>query len=160
MVTVMTGYQIGILFHLIGVILFFAGAAVAAVATMAAGKREKPSEVAAILGLARPGALMLGVGGVTLLLAGFYLSGKIDGYGQRWLEISILLFVIALVLGAWGGRRSRGVREYATRLADGGGGDDATLRSMLSDRLTWLLHWGSVVIAVLVLVLMVWQPGA
>ena len=160
MVTVMTGYQIGILFHLIGVILFFAGAAVAAVATMAAGKREKPSEVAAILGLARPGALMLGVGGVILLLAGFYLSGKIDGYGQRWLEISILLFVIALVLGAWGGRRSRGVREYAARLADGGGGDDAILRSMLSDRLTWLLHWGSVVLAVLVLVLMVWQPGA
>lgn len=156
----MTGYQIGILFHLIGVILFFAGAAVAGVATVAAGKREKPSEVAAILGLARPGALMLGVGGVILLLAGFYLSGKIDGYGQRWLEISILLFIVALVVGAWGGRRSRRVREYAVGLADRGEGDDATLRSMLSDRLTWLLHWGSAVLAVIVLVLMVWQPGA
>lgn len=156
----MTGYQIGILFHLIGVILFFAGAAVAGVATVAAGKREKPSEVAAILALARPGALMLGVGGVILLLAGFYLSGKIDGYGQRWLEISILLFVVALVLGAWGGRRSRRVREYAVGLADRGEGDAATLRSMLSDRLTWLLHWGSAVLAVIVLVLMVWQPGA
>lgn len=156
----MTGYQIGILLHLIGVILFFAGAAVAGVATVAAGKRAKPSEVAAILGLARPGALMLGLGGAILLLAGFYLSGKIDGYGQRWLEISILLFVVALVLGAWGGRRSRRVREYAVGLANDGDGDDATLRSMLSDRLTWLVHWGSGVLAVIVLVLMVWQPGA
>ncbi len=156
----MTGYQIGILFHLVGVILFFAGAAVAGVVTVAAGRREKPSDVALILGLARPGAIMLGVGGVILLLAGFYLSGKIDGYGQRWLEISILLFVIALVAGAWGGRRSRGVREYAARLADGGEGDDATLRAMLADRRTWVLHWASVVLSVAVLVLMIWQPGA
>jgi hypothetical protein len=160
MVAAMTGYQIGILFHLVGVILFFAGAAVAGVATVAAGKREKPSEVAAILGLARPGALMLGVGGVILLLAGFYLSGKIDGYGQRWLEASILLFVLALAVGIWGGRRSRRVREYAAGLAEGGQGDDATLRTMLSDRLTWWLHWAAVALSVVVLVLMVWQPGA
>lgn len=156
----MSGYQIGILFHLVGVILFFAGIAVAGVVATAAPRRDKPSEVAVILGLARYGAIMLGVGGLVLLLAGFYLSGKIDGYGQRWLEISILLFVVALVLGAWGGRRSRRVREYAVGLANDGDGDDATLRSMLSDRLTWLVHWGSGVLAVIVLVLMVWQPGA
>jgi len=31
---------------------------------------------------------------------------------------------------------------------------------MLSDRTTWLLQWASVVLSVVVLVLMVWQPGA
>jgi hypothetical protein len=156
----MSGYQIGILFHLIGVILFFAGAAVAGVVATAAPRRRTPSEIATILGLARPGAIMLGIGGVVLLIAGFYLSGKIDGYGQRWLEVSILLFVIALVAGAWGGLRSRGTRAYAEALAERGEGDEATLRAMLSDRTTWLLHWASVVLAVAVLVLMVWQPGA
>ena len=156
----MSGYQIGILFHLVGVILFFAGAAVAGVVATAAPKREKPSEVAAILGLARYGAIMLAIGGAVLLLAGFYLSGKIDGYGQRWLEISIVLFVIALVAGWWGGRRSRATRAYAEQMASGGGGDEATLRTMLANRTTWLLHWAAVVLAVIVLVLMVWQPGA
>ena len=156
----MSGYQIGILFHLIGVILFFAGAAVAGVVATAAPRRQKPSEIAVILGLARPGAILLGIGGVVLLIAGFYLSGKIDGYGQRWLEVSILLFVIALVAGAWGGRRSRGVRAYAEGLAERSEGDEATLRAMLSDRTTWLLQWASVVLSVVVLVLMVWQPGA
>ena len=156
----MSGYQIGILFHLIGVILFFAGAAVAGVVATAAPRRQKPSEIAVILGLARPGAILLGIGGVVLLIAGFYLSGKIDGYGQRWLEVSILLFVIALVAGAWGGRRSRGVRAYAEGLAERSEGDEATLRAMLSDRTTWVLHWASVVLSVAVLVLMVWQPGA
>ena len=156
----MSGYQIGILFHLIGVILFFAGAAVAGVVATAAPRRQKPSEIAVILGLARPGAVLLGIGGAVLLIAGFYLSGKIDGYGQRWLEVSILLFVIALVAGAWGGRRSRGVRAYAEGLAERGEGDEATLRAMLSDRTTWVLHWASVVLSVAVLVLMVWQPGA
>ena len=156
----MSGYQIGILFHLIGVILFFAGAAVAGVVATAAPRRQKPSEIAVILGLARPGAVLLGIGGAVLLIAGFYLSGKIDGYGQRWLEVSILLFVIALVAGAWGGRRSRGVRAYAEGLAERSEGDEATLRAMLSDRTTWVLHWASVVLSVAVLVLMVWQPGA
>lgn len=156
----MSGYQIGILFHLVGVILFFAGAAVAGVVAAAAPKREKPSEVAAILGLARYGAIMLAVGGLVLLVAGFYLSGKIEGYGQRWLEISIVLFVIALVVGAWGGRRSRRAREYAVALADRGEGDEATLRAMLANRATWAMHWASVVLALAVLVLMIWQPGA
>jgi hypothetical protein len=156
----MSGYQIGILFHLIGVILFFAGAAVAGVVATAAPRRQKPSEIAVILGLARPGAILLGIGGVVLLIAGFYLSGKIDGFGQRWLEVSILLFVIALVAGALGGRRSSGVRAYAEGLAERGEGDEATLRAMLSDRTTWLLQWASVVLSVVVLVLMVWQPGA
>ncbi|MGB1626781.1 MAG: DUF2269 family protein, partial [Miltoncostaeaceae bacterium] len=154
------GYQIGILFHLIGVILFFAGAAVAGVVATAAPRRQKPSEIAVILGLARPGAILLGIGGVVLLIAGFYLSGKIDGFGQRWLEVSILLFVIALVAGALGGRRSSGVRAYAEGLAERGEGDETTLRAMLSDRTTWLLQWASVVLSVVVLVLMVWQPGA
>ena len=156
----MSGYQIGILFHLIGVILFFAGAAVAGVVATAAPRRQKPSEIAVVLGLARPGAILLGIGGVVLLIAGFYLSGKIDGFGQRWLEVSILLFVIALVAGALGGRRSSGVRAYAEGLAERGEGDEATLRAMLSDRTTWLLQWASVVLSVAVLVLMVWQPGA
>ena len=156
----MSGYQIGILFHLIGVILFFAGAAVAGVVATAAPRRQKPAEIAVILGLARPGAILLGIGGAVLLIAGFYLSGKIDGYGQRWLEASILLFVIALVAGAWGGRRSRGTRAYAEGLAERGEGDEATLRAMLSDRTTWVLYWASVVLSVVVLVLMVWQPGA
>ncbi len=156
----MSGYQIGILFHLIGVILFFAGAAVAGVVATAAPRRQKPSEIAVILGLARPGAILLGIGGVVLLIAGFYLSGKIDGFGQRWLEVSILLFVIALVAGALGGRRSSGVRAYAEGLAERGEGDETTLRAMLSDRTTWLLQWASVVLSVVVLVLMVWQPGA
>ncbi len=156
----MTGYQIGILFHLIGVILFFAGAAVAAVVAVAARGRRTPSEIALILGLARPGALILGIGGVVLLLAGFYLAGKIHGYGQHWLEVSIVLFILALVAGAWGGRRSRGAREYALGLAERGEGDEATLTAMLRDRTTWALHWASVLLALAVLVLMVWQPGA
>lgn len=156
----MTGYQIGILFHLIGVILFFAGAAVAGVVTVAANRRRSPSEIALILGLARPGAILLGIGGVVLLIAGFYLSGEIEGFGQRWLEASILLFIISLVAGAWGGRRSRSTREYAVALAERGQGDEATLHAKLEDRLTSVLHWASVVLAVLVLVLMVWQPGA
>ncbi len=156
----MTGYQIGILFHLIGVILFFSGAAVAGVVATAATGRRKPSDIAAILGLARPGAVMLAIGGVILLLAGFYLAGKIHGYGQHWLEASIILFVVALIAGAWGGRRSRRTREYAVALAERGQGDEAVLRTMLADRLTWALHWASVALAVLVLVLMVWKPGA
>ena len=115
----MTGYQIGILAHLIGVILFFAGVAIAAVVVSAARSRENPSEIALILGLARHGAILLAAGGVILLLAGFYVSGKIDGYGQRWLEISILLFVVSLVLGYLGGRRSRSVpmRLAASRVS-------------------------------------------
>jgi hypothetical protein len=156
----MTGYQVGILFHLIGVILFFAGAALAGVATYAARRQDQPAAIAMVLGVARPGAVMLATGGVLLLLAGFYLSGEINGFGQRWLESSILLFVVSLIAGAWGGRRSRATRAYAVGLAERNKGDAPTLRAMLDDRLTTTLHWVAAITATVVLVLMVWQPGA
>ena len=51
-----------LLFHLLGALLFFAGAAVAAVGQLEALRRRRPSEVALLLGTTRWGVLLVGVG--------------------------------------------------------------------------------------------------
>jgi hypothetical protein len=52
------------------------------------------------------------------------------------------------------------VREYAVGLAERGEGDAQTLRTMLESRTMAWLYGLSATTAVIVLVLMVWQPGS
>ena len=52
------------------------------------------------------------------------------------------------------------MREYAVGLAERGEGDTQTLRTMLESRAMAWLYWLSAITAVIVLVLMVWQPGS
>ena len=155
----MTGYQLGVLAYLAGVLSFFAGGTVDLVVTASARRRSDPADIAAILGAARPAALLLRTGVVLILLGGFYLASKIDGFGQGWLLVSIALFALALFVGAWGDRRIRACTRYARELAEHGRGEEAVLSGMLRDRFTAALHWGALGLATVVLVVMVLKPG-
>ena len=148
-------YEWALLFHLIGVVLFFSGAAVATAAFEAARRREQPSDVAALLGLARIGAVLVGVGTLVLLPFGLWLVDLGDwGFGSGWVSASLALLIVAAVLGAIGGQRPKRARL----LARAGGSDD--LRRLLDDPITRVLNAASGAAAVAVLVLMVFKPGA
>ena len=155
----MTSYEIGLVLHLFGALLFFGGALVAGVAFEAARRRSRPSEVALLLGLTRVGALIVVAGAALVLGAGLWLAGEIDQFGDTWLLASLGLFATALVLGALGGQRPKRARRLAATLA--GDGDEMTpeLRRLLDDRLSQVANYGSSLLVVVILVLMVWQPG-
>jgi len=153
--------EAALFFHLLGAFLFVSGASVAGFAFESARRREAPEEVALLLRLARTGAVLVGVGMSVVLVFGLWLVDLGDwGYGAGWVDAAIGLFVAAAVLGAIGGRAPRQARQLASRLAAEGRGMSAELRALLDDRRARLANYGSALVVVGIVVLMVWKPGA
>jgi uncharacterized membrane protein len=147
--------------HLLGAFLFVSGTVVAGVAFEAGRRRDTPPEIALLLGLARIGAALVGVGVLVVFAFGLWLVHLGHwGYGAGWIEGAIALFVSAVALGGYGGRSPKRARQLATRLAAEGQPVSDELRSLLANRAALLANYGSALLVVAILVLMVWKPGA
>ena len=155
----MTQYEAALFVHLLGVALLAAGMGAAAAGLEAARRREPPAEVAALLGVARVGVLLVAVGTPALLAGGFWLIriGSFD-LGDRWLAASLGLFLLGALLGTIGGRRPKQARLRAERLLREGAPADAQLRRLLDDRVARLLNYASALVMVAVLGLMIVKP--
>jgi uncharacterized membrane protein len=154
-----TRYELALFFHLVGALLFVAGILLAGVAFEAARRRQRPAEIALLLGLTRVGVALVGFG--ALLLLGFglwlvHLGGF--GYDAGWVDAAIALYLLALALGAIGGRRPKQVRRLATRLAAEDGPVSAELRGLLDDRLSLAANYASAAAVLAILALMVFKP--
>ncbi len=150
--------QWALFFHLLGALLFVGGLLVATAGFEAARRRSEPAEIALLLGLARWGAVLVGVGGVVVLACGLWLAGVVHAWGEAWLDAAIALFVVAVALGGAGGQRPKRARLLATRLA-AEGGDSGELRRLLDDRMGRAVNYLGAVLVLAILVLMVWRPG-
>ncbi len=163
-------YQVALFLHLLGALAFVAGIVLAGVAFEAARRRALPGEIVALLALARVGVLLVAVGTVLLGVFGFWLVHLGDwGYGTTWVDLSIGLFVLALVLGGLGGQRPKRARKLAVELRGRSERvsdelqehDDRVsreLRALLDDPTSRVLNYASLLLVVAVLALMVWGP--
>ena len=155
----MSEYEAALFLHVLGAVLLFAGMAVAGAGLWAAAHREKPSEVALLLGLTRIGVLLVALGTVLVLAFGLWLVHLTGyGYGDGWVSAALALFVLSSALGAAGGRRPKQARLLATKLADEGDGPDPAVRRLLLDRTALALNYGAALAAFAILALMIWKP--
>ena len=153
-------YEWALFFHLVGAILFFAGLAVAAVGQTSARRRSRPSEVALLLGTARWGVAMVGLGTVLVLVFGFWLL-DLTSYGlDGWVIAALCLLGVAVAAGGIGGQAPKRARRLATQLAREGDEPSDELVRLLRSPVAEGLNWAAAAAAVAILVLMVWKPGA
>jgi uncharacterized membrane protein len=148
--------------HVTGAFLFLGGAVVAGALNVAAQRAARPSEIALFLALARFAVIAIAVGALLSLVLGLWLVHDDAGfsYGQTWIVLALILFVVALGAGQVGGRRDRQTRELAERLAAASDQPSDELRTRLRDPLSLVLSWGSGAAVVAILALMIWKPGA
>jgi uncharacterized membrane protein len=152
-------FTIVLFLHLFGVLLFVSGIVVAGVAFEFARRRREPGEIALLLTTTRAGVLMVAIG--TLLLGGFGLwLVHIGNFGYRtgWIDASIALFTIALVLGALGGQRPKRARRLATTLAAEHATAAPQLRALLDDPLSRGANYASLITTLAILAVMVFKP--
>jgi uncharacterized membrane protein len=146
--------------HLVGVLLFTGGAMAATVLRVAAMRRERPREIALLLGAVRP-AVPVVAGGLVLTVAlGFWLADRL-GYdlGETWLTATLALVAWMLVVGAVAGRQDRRTRELAERLAAAGDDPSPELARRLRDPLNLALNASMLAATAAVVALMVWRPS-
>jgi len=152
-------YDVALTLHLLGALMFFAGIVLAGVAFEAARRRSEPAEIALLLSITRIGVLLVGVGTVLLGAFGLWLVhlGR-WGYGATWVDASIGLLLVALLLGGLGGQQPKRARHLAAALAERGAPISAELRSLLDDPISRLENYGSLALALAIVVLMVFKP--
>lgn len=146
--------------HLVGALAFFAGAAVAGTLQLAAIRRERPSEIHALLRLTRVGVALVGVGALFTLGFGIALAEHEGlGFSPAWIQAALGLWVASMALGGWGGRTARHARTLAERLAAEGDRPSEELRALVAARGPLWASYASSLLLVAIVALMVWQPA-
>jgi hypothetical protein len=152
--------DLALFLHLLGVLLFVSGVVVAGVPFEAARRKHDPGEIALLLGLTRYGVALVGAGALLLFACGLWLVGIEDdvGFGTGWVDAAIALFLLVGALGSLGGRRPKQARLLATELAERGEPVSDELRGLLEDPVSRAANYGSAVLVLAILALMVFKP--
>jgi hypothetical protein len=120
--------DLALFFHLLGALLFVTAIVLAGAAFEVARRREHPSEIALLLGLARIGVVLVSIGTPLVITFGIWLVQLEQlSYGTGWISTSTALYIVALALGAVGGRRPKQARRLAATL----GSENAPARAEL-----------------------------
>jgi uncharacterized membrane protein len=148
-------------FHVTGAFMVLGGAVMAGIFNIAALRRERPSEIVVLFRLARFAVTAISVGMVVTLAFGLWLVNDANyGWGDTWIVLALVLWVIANALGGIGGGRDKRTRELAEQLAAQGDAPSPELRARLRDPVSLALSWGSGLVVIVILALMIWKPGA
>jgi uncharacterized membrane protein len=107
----------------------------AGIFNFAALKRERPSEIALLFRFARLAVVAIGAGMGLTLVFGLWLVHKAGyGWGETWIVLALVLWVLANAMGSVGGGREKQTRELAERLAAEGDAPNQELSARLRDR--------------------------
>jgi uncharacterized membrane protein len=158
----MSLYQWLLFFHVTGAFFLIGGIVIAGTLNMAAiAKDRRPSQVATLYRLIRLGVPLIGLGLLLTLAIGLWLVHEVGyGYGEAWIVIAIVLWVLAGALGSIDGKYQRQTGELAERLAAEGDASSPELLARLRDPRALAISYGSGLMAFAVLGLMIWKPGA
>jgi uncharacterized membrane protein len=147
--------------HLLGVVFLFSGMSIAGVAHAAARRHERPSQIAALLGITRVGVLFVLAGSVLVLIGGFWLIQDSDGFyslSDGWIAAGLVLLVAAFVLGGIGGQQPKRARLLAEELARTEDVPSAELRELLDAPVALTLNYAAAGAIFAAFLLMIWRP--
>ena len=157
----MSRYEWLLFLHVTGAFLVIGGAVMAGVFNFSALRSERPSEVVLFFRFARLAVAAVGVGMVLTLGFGLWLVHDVGyGWGETWIVLALVLWVLSSALGGIGGSREKKVRELAERLTAEGDVPSPELSARLRDPVWLAVSWGSGIVVIAILALMIWKPGA
>jgi uncharacterized membrane protein len=151
-----------LVFHMTGAFLLLGGAVFAGILNAAAMRSERPSEVVVLYRLVQIAVRAISLGMLLTIAFGIWLVADLDfvKWSNTWVILALIGWVLANALGGIGGRREKATRQLAERLAAEGDAPSSELRARMRDPLTLALSWGSGVVVIGILALMIWKPGS
>jgi uncharacterized membrane protein len=148
--------------HVLAAFTLMAALVLYSVVMVAGWAVDRPRRASAYFRVAAVAGPLVGAGAGLALLLGVALAIDLDDYQpwDGWILGSIVLWVIGAATGTRVGEHYTKAQELAQRLAEAGDEPSAELAAQLSDRRVRTLHVITVAAFSLVLVLMIFKPGA
>src|SRR6478735_4573291 len=131
-----------LMLHITGAFLLVGGSVAAGVLNTMALRAERPSDTALVLGLWL-----------------VFQQDSIDFF-SFWILAALVLWAVMGALGGAGGKHQEKARRKAEQLAAAGDTSDDELRSILHDRRGNAMSWLAGLATLLLLIDMIWKPGA
>jgi uncharacterized membrane protein len=124
---------------------------------------DVPSDVVRMFRISKVGDALMGIGSIGVLVFGIWLAIEVDEY-KLWDGWIIAAIVLWLVFGAVGSRIGKiyyAARDRAKALvAEGRDEPNPELNAMLRSPTGLMLHIATVALALLLLIDMIYKPGA
>src|SRR5436190_6380289 len=157
----MSLYEWLLVLHVTGAFLLLGGGAIAAALNLSALGRDRPSEIVLLFGLVRVAVVAISIGTALAFVFGLWLVHEAGyGYLDGWVVAAFVLLIVANALGGAGGKRDSATARLARELAAAGDAPSPELQARVRDPISLALSYGSGLLLVVVLALMVWKPGA
>ncbi|MDQ2982012.1 MAG: DUF2269 domain-containing protein [Actinomycetota bacterium] len=157
----MSKYDWLLFLHITGAFLLLGGGVVAAALNMSALRRDRPSQILLLFGLIRIAVASIIAGTVLAFVFGLWLVNEVGyGYGDGWIVAAIVLLILGNAIGGFAGSRDARTAKFAQQLVAQGDAPSDELRARVRDPITFVCNYGSGLILVALLAIMIWKPGA
>jgi hypothetical protein len=148
--------------HVLAAFALMAALVLYSVVLVASWAVDRPRRASAYFRVSAIAAPLVGAGAGIALLLGILLAIDLEEYQpwDVWILVSIVLWAVGGAAGTRVGMHYTAAQQLADRLAGAGDEPSSELAAQLSDSRTATLHVVTVVAFTLVLVLMIFKPGA
>lgn len=139
-------------FALVGAITLFS------IVMLAFERTDSAEKILSLAPVMMLGNISVGIGTLGTLIFGVWLAISVDAYQvwDLWVILAIVGWFIAAGLGSRAGKLAGDAFKKIAASAEAGSTDVTGLRDPMIAR----LHWVSTVVTLLILVDMIWKPGA
>jgi uncharacterized membrane protein len=147
--------------HMTGAFLLVGGGVVAGALNISALRRDRPSEILLLFGLIRIAVAAIIVGSILVLVFGLWLVDEAGyGFGDGWVIAAIVLLIAGNALGGYAGSRDARTAKLAQELVAAGDAPSRELQARVRDPIVFVGNYGSGLILIALLAIMIWKPGA
>jgi glycerol uptake facilitator-like aquaporin len=125
--------------------------------------RDVPSEAVRLFRLQRVGDVLVAVGSGGVLIFGIWLAIDVKAYHpwDGWIIAAIVLWFVMGAFGSRTGKAYNAARDRARALArEGADAPSPELRGLIQDRRALWLHVAGIVTVLVLLIDMIFKPGA
>jgi uncharacterized membrane protein len=148
--------------HLISAVALIGAEVIFTIMVVALWRSDSPARVASTMPLARIGAVLVMVGMAGTIVFGVWLAISRDEYQlwDGWVIAALILWAIGGFLGQKSGEGYQAGGELGAKLAAEGTTSSPELAETFGASRAFWFHWATLAVVLLIVVDMIWKPGA
>jgi uncharacterized membrane protein len=148
--------------HLLSAVALVASLTVFSVMIVALWRTEDPSAVTSFMRLGLVGNVLVMIGTLGTIVFGVWLAISLDAYQlwDGWVIAAIILWAVASAFGKQTGDGYRRTAEMAAQLVSSGSPRSPELAAAMGASRAFWFHVATVVVVLVILIDMIWKPGA